>query len=64
VIKGRIFTQKKWKLHKIAETDFCARRTRHHFQLPYAFRPIYFRNALGGQKSVFWNPLKSRNPER
>ena len=27
----------------------------------YAFRPIYFRNAFGGQKSVFWTPLKSRN---
>ena len=62
--KGRISTRKNTKLHKVAETHFCARRTRHLSQLPYAFRPIYFRNALGGQTSVFWTPLKSRNPAR
>ena len=54
---GRHFTRKKKQLQKVPEIDFCARRTRHLSQLPYTSRPIYFRNALGVQKSVFRTPL-------
>ena len=33
-------------------------------KISFAFRPIYFRNVVAGQKSVFWTPLKSRNPQK
>ena len=50
--KGSIFPPKKAKSHMVFSHAHCTRRTRHLFPLPYAFRPIYFRNALGGQKCV------------
>ena len=33
-------------------------------QIPYAFRPIYFRNALGGSKSDLFDPWKCAIPGR
>ena len=53
------------KQNFIRNCDMRIARDRHDtlVQISYAFRAIYFRNALGGQKSDFLDPPKSRNPE-
>ena len=51
------------KSHKAFGHEHRKSRIETGCKISYAFRPIYFRNAFGGQKSVFWTPLKSRNPQ-
>ena len=52
------------KSHKAFGHEHRKSRIETGCKISYAFLPIYFRNAFGGQKSVFWAPLKSRNPQR
>ena len=50
------------KSHKAFGHEHRKSRIETGCKISCAFTPIYFRNVVGGQTSVFWTPLKSRNP--